>query len=84
MVTRMKTTIELPDELFAEAKDYAREHDLTLRELVVEGLRGELERRASEPRRVDFVFPSYGNPDDEWPGDVSMTDLIRLSYGDRL
>jgi len=33
----MKTTIELPDALAREAKEFARERGTTLRDLVVEG-----------------------------------------------
>ena len=45
MVSSMKTTIDLPDELAAEAKELARAEGTTLRELVVDGLRFEIERR---------------------------------------
>jgi hypothetical protein len=76
----MKTTVELPEELLAEAKDYAREHHVTLRELLTDGLRAELSRRAQGGPKVDFVFPTYGDPDDPWPGDLSVTELIYDSY----
>lgn len=51
----MKTTIELPDALACAAKKFAREQGTTLRDLVVEGLRAEVERRSSV-HRVDFQF----------------------------
>ena len=51
----MKTTIDLPDALATEAKRVARERKTTLRELVVNGLRLELERDRSP--RPDFAFP---------------------------
>jgi hypothetical protein len=35
----MKTTVEIPDALFREAKRYAASHDLTFREVVETGLR---------------------------------------------
>lgn len=57
-VGRMKTTIELPDALAAEARDFARERHTTLRDLVVEGLRAELTRRRAPGPRVDFIFPT--------------------------
>lgn len=55
----MKTTIELPDALAQQAKSYAAEHATTLRDLVVEGLRAELDRRQTRSR-PDFVFPTVG------------------------
>jgi hypothetical protein len=43
-VSRMKTTVELPDALARRAKELARERHLSLRELITEGLRAEVER----------------------------------------
>ena len=34
----MKTTLEIPDGLFAEAKAYARDHNMTFRQVVEAGL----------------------------------------------
>ena len=80
MVTRMKTTIELPDALASDAKSLAHEQGVTLRELVVEGLRAELERRTQTGGRVDFHFPTHGG-DGLQPG-IEWTDLVELSYDD--
>ncbi len=55
----MKTTIELPDALAREAKKFAREQGTTLRDLVVEGLRAEVDRRSHAPR-MDFQFRTVG------------------------
>lgn len=41
----MKTTVEIPDALFAEAKRVAAEEGTTLRELVEAGLREVVQRR---------------------------------------
>lgn len=60
MVTHMKTTIELPDELFREVKELAREQGITMRELMVEGLRHELERRARVATAEPFRMSTYG------------------------
>lgn len=58
-MTRIKTTIELPDELVEQARRVARQEGGTLRALVVEGLQRSLEaRRQAVCRRLDF--PSYG------------------------
>jgi hypothetical protein len=56
----MKTTIELPDGLAAEAKQLARERNSTLRELVVAGLRAEIDRRRSGARARKLRFPTAG------------------------
>jgi hypothetical protein len=74
----MKTTIDLPDGLAADARALAREERLTLRELVVDGLRSEIERRRAASPRVDFVFPVVqGNG--LRPG-VDRSHLIALAY----
>jgi hypothetical protein len=52
----MKTTIELPDALAARAREVARAQGATLRELVVDGLRSEVERRTTRAPRIDFTF----------------------------
>lgn len=57
MVNRMKTTIEIPDALAAEARDLARAQRSTLRDFVVTGLRREVERRR-EVTVIDFHFPT--------------------------
>ncbi|CCH74954.1 conserved hypothetical protein [Nostocoides australiense Ben110] len=74
----MKTTIEIPDALAAEAKQVARDEGSTLRDLVVTGLRAEVDRRR---RRgvVDFVFPSFGG--DGLLLDVAPEGMIARSYG---
>jgi len=46
----MKTTIEIPDSVFAEAKRVAQREKSTLRALVEEGLRLVLERRGDGER----------------------------------
>ena len=53
----MKTTIDVPDALAKQAKQIAAEQGTTLRELVVLGLRHEVQRR-TEAAAVDFVFPT--------------------------
>ena len=49
----MKTTVEIADPLFAEARALAASEDTTLRALIEEGLRRLLEERRA---RSDFVL----------------------------
>lgn len=76
MVSRMKTTIDLPDSLAREAKDVAHRQGVSLRELVVSGLRAEVERRMRRPT-VDFVFPSVDGDGIQ----IEPSRAIELSYG---
>jgi len=47
----MRTSIDIPDGLFARAKRLAHERKTTLRELAIEGLEAVLDRhRRSEPK----------------------------------
>ena len=48
MVHHMKTTIEIPDALFEEAKSLAAKSRTTLKALVEAGLRDELRRRSEK------------------------------------
>lgn len=78
MVARMKTTIDLPDELVREVKRLGAERGLTMRELMIEGLRNELGRRLADEPRVDFVFTTVDG-DGLQPG-VREADLIAMAY----
>lgn len=77
-MTRMKTTIDIPDALAQEAKSVVREGGTTLRELVVTGLRAEVQRRRSAPR-IDFVFPTVGGRG--LSVDLTPGEVIDRSYG---
>lgn len=57
-MTRLKTTIELPDELLEQVRRVAWREGATLRGLVEEGLQRSLEARRVAPRHLDFA--SYG------------------------
>ena len=48
MGAHMKTTIELPDALFKEARRYAETHRLTMKTLVEQGLRMVLAGQSSQ------------------------------------
>jgi len=61
----MKTTIELPDDLFVAAKKRAAELRCTLRTLIERGLRKELQRPRSgrhRRRRIRWVTVRGGFP----------------------
>ncbi len=60
MLIRMKTTIDLPDALAEEARRVARESGLSLRQVVVSGLRAELDRRAASVEQTPFRFTTVG------------------------
>jgi hypothetical protein len=60
----MKTTVELPDDLFVAAKKAAIERRTTLRDLIERGLRRELAEppRARKTRRITWVTVDGGLP----------------------
>jgi hypothetical protein len=47
----MKTTVEIPDSLFRQAKAYAASHGMSLREVFETGLRAVLEGQPASGRR---------------------------------
>ncbi|MBN1938144.1 MAG: type II toxin-antitoxin system VapB family antitoxin [Candidatus Aminicenantes bacterium] len=53
MVSHMKTTINIPDSLFEEAREVARKEKITLKNLVEEGLRKAIDERRKR-KRGDF------------------------------
>ncbi len=74
----MKTTIDIPDALADEAKRLVRAEGTTLRDLVVSGLRTEIERRSSG-LRPDFTFPTVSGKG--LVVDLAARDVIDRSYG---
>lgn len=48
----MKTTVEIPDALFREAKEYAARNGVPLRDLVERGLRSVVESKPPSARRL--------------------------------
>ena len=78
----MKTTIELPDDLFVAAKKQAAEARSTLRELVERGLRRELSGARGVPRArrkaIRWVTVDGGLPPDLDLADrPTMSDWLR-------
>lgn len=78
----MKTTIDLPDELFVAAKRRAAEDRTTLRALVERGLRAQLRRPRAARRRakpaVAWVTVDGGLPDGlDLASRAAMHDWLR-------
>lgn len=49
MATPMKTTIEIQDSLFKQARRYADAHDMTMKALIEEGLRKVIAEKKKQP-----------------------------------
>ena len=82
MVSCMKTTVELPDELLIEAKKRAAEERRPLRKLLADGLRAELRKarlktRAGKKRRVRWVTVEGGLPPVDIADRVQMHGWLR-------
>lgn len=75
----MKTTIELPDELLRQVRDFSRSSGVTMRELMVEGLRSELAKRQVPRARVDFVFTAVDG--EGLRAGLEPDAAIAVSYG---
>ncbi|HNQ06435.1 MAG TPA: hypothetical protein PKH97_04530 [Tetrasphaera sp.] len=75
----MKTTIDLPDALAAEAREVVRQDGTTLRALIIDGLRSELDRRREGASAVEFFFETF--PGQGLASDLEPADAIARSYG---
>lgn len=62
MVSHMKTTVNLPDELIREAQELARRERTTLKELIETGLRTVVKQRSGESHFVleDAAVDGHG------------------------
>lgn len=71
----MKTTVELPDALFVEAKKAAAEQRTTLRTFIERAVRCELSRlpAAKKPGKIHWVTVDGGLP----PG-IDLTDRAQM------
>ncbi|MDN5571357.1 MAG: hypothetical protein L0G22_08920 [Propionibacteriaceae bacterium] len=74
----MKTTIDIPDGLAAEAKALARDTGTSLRDLVLSGLRSEVTVRRAQPR-ADFSFPTVSG--EGLVAELKPEAMIARSYG---
>lgn len=85
MGAHMKTTVDIADPLFAQAKDLAREQGVTLRELIEAGLVRVLEerRRRGEPFRLrDAAFAGGAGLQQEFVG-APWAQILAAAYEDR-
>jgi predicted transcriptional regulator len=84
MVSHMKTTVDLPDELLREAQRIARDEGTTLKSIMEEGLRAVIARHRSALRfRLrDASVTGRGLQSEFADADWSM--IRQASYGDRL
>jgi len=84
MLGCMRTTLNLPDGLVAEAKARAAASGHTFTSLVEEGLRLLLERSADLEAGVPAALPAYGEPGGRVLVDLSDRDAVwAVLDGDR-
>jgi hypothetical protein len=78
----MKTTVEIPDALLREAKEYAARQGVPMREIIETGLRLVLERKPSSRRRFRLkTITTKGEGlicDGDWS---TIRSLIYEGYG---
>lgn len=74
----MKTTVELPDDLFREAKAYAASHGITLREVVERGLQSVV--RDSAPRGRRFRLKTITTKGQGIAGDSDWSSIRSKIY----
>jgi len=84
MMTHMKTTVELPDELLREVQRLARAEGTTMRSLMEEGLREVIARHVGAGRFTlrDGSVPGEGVSAQF--ADATWAQLREAAYGDRL
>lgn len=76
----MKTTVEIADGLFAEAKALAARRKVTLRELIQDGLRSVLEREQMPAPPFKLRDGSYG--EGGMVKDFTWSEIRDLIYDD--
>ncbi|HJL40202.1 MAG TPA: hypothetical protein RMG48_02790 [Myxococcales bacterium LLY-WYZ-16_1] len=75
----MKTTVELPDALLADARALAEREGTTLKALLEAGLRHVVMDRKRRARRVPPRVVTFGGGGLQ-PGVTSFDDMLELSY----
>lgn len=79
MVIRMKTTMDLPDGVMRELRERAQAEQVPMRDIVLEALRRELDRRSEPTARIDFSFP-VSSAGGGLAADVDSTRLADYAY----
>jgi len=76
----MKTTVEIPDELFRRAKKHCAERGILFRQLIEGGLRLELDRpnTTGRFRLKPFGFAGEGQREQDW---AAIRELIYAGRG---
>ena len=78
MLSHMKTTVDIPDELFIAAKKRAAELRQPLRELFERGLRAEISRPATTAGRSKAVKLTWVTVDGGLPAGVDFNDRAAM------
>ncbi|HUB34593.1 MAG TPA: hypothetical protein VMA31_16260 [Bryobacteraceae bacterium] len=78
----MKTTVEIPDSLFAEAKLLASRQGITLRQLIEEGLRASLKRRGKEAKPFRLKDAAFRGGKG-LQRDYTWEEILAMSYEGR-
>ena len=78
MLSRMKTTVDLPDDLFIAAKQRAAELRQPLRALIERGLRAELRRSAVSAGGAKPVAIRWGTVPGGLPAGVDVADRAAM------
>jgi hypothetical protein len=78
MLSHMKTTVDIPDDLFIAAKKRAAELRQPLRELFERGLRAEISRPATAAGRSKPVKLTWVTVDGGLPTGVDITDRAAM------
>lgn len=84
MVSHMKTTVDLPDELLLEAQRIARAEGTTMKSVLEEGLRAVIARHR---RAQSFALRDASVGGQGLRPEIAQADwgtIRELSYGDRL
>ena len=77
----MKTTLEIPDSLFQEAKAYAEARGVPFRQVVEEGIRSVVERGRTSKTRFRLRDGSFGGKVRQ--DRLSWTDVRQAIYQGR-
>ena len=76
----MKTTVEIADSLFKEAKACAEARHVPLRQLIEEGLRTVIER---EPPKKKFKLRDGSVGGDGLQGNLTWDEIMEIAYEGR-